>query len=59
MLPTHSQAPPLLSMNRVVRVNATDKHIVYFGQWSRYKDNTMIAPLGSEFFFLFRGSIYI
>ena len=64
--PVPSSSPFLLfqvpSMNRVVHVNATDRHITYTGLWFRL-GSTMISSSqgsgqGSDFWFMFRGSIY-
>jgi len=47
-------------MNRVVRVNATDKRIAYVGPWTMDEDNSMsVITVQSYFFLMFRGSIHI
>ena len=45
-------------MSQVVRVNATDRRIKHFGPWNE-GDGTMLVLSGhTNFFFMFRGSIY-
>ena len=44
-------------MSQVVRVNATDRRIKYSSPWNN-NDGTLVLDGESNFFFMFRGSIY-